>query len=160
MNKQQQNQLACESINRAIESIQDGIVVEYHDHLSMDAFKVYVRKGGKTVKIDTGYRCKRSNEEKREVIIEEKLEDGTATECLEVCMTTSSSYYGTAGLQDILPRLKKKYEVPIYFLNIGWYTFPHAYRDLSNYYESIKRNGRTCGAELYTCDYKIVETED
>lgn len=36
--KKEQNKLAAESIKRAIESIENGIAVEHHDHLSMDAY--------------------------------------------------------------------------------------------------------------------------
>lgn len=157
MNKEEQNKLAAESIKRAIESIENGIVVEYHDHLSMDAFRVYVRKDGQTVKIDTKYRYRWSDEQKREVVIEDKLE-GPASESIEVCMMTSSSYYGTVGLEDMLYRLEKKYEVPSYFLSIGWYTFPYAYRDSSDYLEYIQR--RHPKIELYKCDYTIVDLKE
>ena len=64
MKKKEQNKLAAESIKRAVESIENGIVVEYHDHLNMDAFNVYVRKDGQTVKIDTKYRYRWSDEQK------------------------------------------------------------------------------------------------
>ena len=154
MNKEEQNKLAAESIKRAIESIENGIVVEYHDHLSMDAFNVYVRKDGQTVKIDTKYRYRWSDEQKREVIIEDKLE-GAASESIEVCMITSSSYYGTVGLEDMLYRLEKKYEVPAYFLSIGWYTFPCAYLNASDYIDCIRRHG--ISIELYECDYTITD---
>ena len=155
MNKQEQNKLAAESIERAIESIKDGIVVEFHDHLSMDAFKVCVRKNGETIGIDTSYRCKWSNEERREVIVETKLESGTERKSIEVCMMTSSSYYGTVGLSDMLRRLSKKYEVPAYFLSIGWYTFPSAYLNASDYIDCIRRHGNSI--ELYECDYTITD---
>lgn len=155
MNKKEQNKLAAESIKRAIESIKDGIVVEFHDHLSMDAFKVCVRKNGETVGIDTSYYYKWSNEEKREVIIETKLEDGAERKSIEVCMMTSSSYYGTVGLSDTLRLLSKKYDVPAYFLSIGWYTFPNAYLNASDYIDCIRR--RDISIELYECDYTIVD---
>ena len=154
MNKQEQNKLAAESIERAIESIKDGIVVEFHDHLSMDAFRVYVRKDGQTVKIDTKYRYRWSDEQKREVVIEDKLE-GAASESIEVCMMTSSSYYGTVGLSDMLRRLSKKYDVPAYFLSIGWYTFPSAYLNASDYIDCIRRHGNSI--ELYECDFTITD---
>lgn len=157
MKKEEQNKLAAESIKRAIESIENGIVVEYHDHLSMDAFRVYVRKDGQTVKIDTEYRYKWSDEQKREVVIEDKIE-GAASESIEVCMMTSSSYYGTLGLEYTLYLLEKKYEVPSYFLSIGWYTFPSAYRDSSYYLNYIRHHHPKI--ELYKCDYEIVNTED
>lgn len=56
----------------------------------MDAYRVYVRKDGQTIKVDTKYRYKWSDEQKREVIIEDKLE-GAASESIEVCMMISSS---------------------------------------------------------------------
>lgn len=73
-------------------------------------------------------------------------------------MMISSSYYGTVGLEDMLYRLEKKYEVPSYFLSIGWYTFPCAYRDSSDYLKCIQRHHPKI--ELYKCDYEIVSTED
>ena len=61
MKKKEQNKLAAESVKRAVESIENGIVVEYHDLFNMDAFNVYVRKDGQTVKIDTRYRYRWSD---------------------------------------------------------------------------------------------------
>ena len=160
MKKQEQNKLAAESIKRAVESIENGIVVEYHDNLNMDAFNVYVRKDGQTVKIDTKYHYKWSNEQKKEVITEDKVEGGlgVASDYIRVLMTTSSSYYGTAGLKDMLKLLEEKYGLPSYFLNIGWYTFPIAYLDSSGFLKYIQDYYPKI--ELYKCDYEIVKTED
>lgn len=157
MKKKEQNKLAAESVKRAVESIENGIVVEYHDHLNMDAFNVYVRKDGQTVKIDTRYRYRWSDEQKKAVFTEEKRPD-TASDSIEVIMMSSSSYYGTVGLKDILKLLEEKYGLPSYFLNIGWYTFPGAYLDSSNFLKCIQ-----CyypKIELYKCDYEIIKTED
>ena len=157
MKKQEQNKLAAESVKRAVGSIENGIVVEYHDHLNMDAFNVYVRKDGQTVKIDTKYRYRWSDEQKKAVFIEEKRPD-TASDSIEVLMMSSSSYYGTVGLKDILRLLEEKYGLPSYFLNSGWYTFPSAYLDSSNFLKCIQRYYPKI--ELYKCDYEIIKTED
>lgn len=157
MKKKEQNKLAAESVKRAVESIENGIVVEYHDYLNMDTFNVYVRKDGQTVKIDTKYRYKWSDEQKKAAFIEEKRPD-TASDSIEVLMMSSSSYYGTVGLKDILKLLEEKYGLPSYFLNIGWYTFPGAYLDSSNFLKRIQRYYPKI--ELYKCDYEIVKTED
>lgn len=157
MKKKEQNKLAKESVKRAVESIENGIVVEYHDHLNMDVFNVYVRKDGQTVKIDTKYRYKWNDKQKEATFIEEKRPD-TASDSIEVLMMSSSSYYGTVGLKDILKLLEEKYGLPSYFLNIGWYTFPGAYLDSSNFLKRIQRYYPKI--ELYKCDYEIVKTED
>ena len=157
MKKKEQNKLAAASIKRAVESIENGIVVEYHDHLNMDAFNVYVRKDGQTVKIDTKYRYRWSDEQKKAVFTEEKRPD-TASDSIEVIMMSSSSYYGTVGLKDMLKLLEEKYGLPSYFLNIGWYTLPIAYLDSSKFIKSIQQYYPKI--ELYKCDYEIVKTED
>lgn len=158
MTTQEQNKLAEESISRAIESVTDGIIVLYNDHLSMDAFKVFVRKGGKTLKFDTAYRYHWSDEQKRNVIDEAPIEEKRQTESMEVCMMTSSSYYGTVGLGTMLGILHEKYGLPVYYLNIGWCTFPRAYRDMSDYLKCIKEHV-SFDVQLLNCDYTIVKTE-
>lgn len=158
MTTQEQNKLAKESIHRAIESVNDGIIVLYNDHLSMDAFDVFVRKDGKTLKSDTSYRYHWSDEQKRYVIDEAPIEEKRQTESIGVCMMTSSSYYGTVGLGTMLDILHEKHNLPVYYLNIGWCTFPHAYRDMSNYIKYIKEHV-SFDVQLLNCDYTIVKTE-
>lgn len=158
MKREKNNTLAEQSVNRAIESVTDGIVILYKDHLSMDAFKVYVRKDGKPIKPEKKYCYRRNDEKKSYGIVEEEFSrwDTRYEDCREVIMMGSSEYYGSVGLADTVKVLRKKYGLPVYYLNIGWCTFPSAWCDMSNYLDCIKR----CvpfEVTLLECDYTPCE---
>lgn len=142
MNRIENNTLAEQSIDRAIESVTDGIVILYEDHLSMDAFKVYVRKDGKSVKSEKNYRYRRNDEKKNYEILEEEFSiwDTQYEDCGEVIMVGSSSYYGSVGLTDTVKLLREKYGLPVYYVNIGWRTFPSAWCGMSSFLDCIKRH--------------------
>ena len=164
MKREENNRLAEQSIDRAIESVTDGIVILYKDHLSMDAFRVYVRKDGKAVKPEKKYRYKWNDEKKNYEIIEEefaKWDDGS-DDYREVIMVGSSSYYGSVGLIDTVKLLYEKHGLPVYYLNIGWCTFPQAWCDMSSFIDCIKRSV-PFEIDLIECDYtpcKPKELED
>lgn len=106
------NTTAKEAIAKTIQGINNGIIVEYHDHLSCDAFIVRVRKDGQDMPITEG------NTE------------------LKVTMVGDSDYYGTKGLRstvrDLLIEYKNK--LPVYFLDLGWYTFLGKYQKVQDYW--------------------------
>lgn len=164
MKREENNRLAEQSIDRAIESVTDGIVILYKDHLSMDAFRVYVRKGGKAVKPEKKYRYKWNDEKKNYEILEEESAkwDCGSDDYREVNMVGSSNYYGSVGLIDTVKLLYEKHGLPVYYLNIGWCTFPQAWRDMSSFIDCIKRCV-SFEVNLLECDYtpcKLKELED
>lgn len=158
MNRQEQNRLASESIKRAVESIDNGIVIEYHDHLSMDSFRLYIRKDGKAIAPDTHYMCDWSAEKKGYVIDECKVENHEADpDGMEVNMLGDSGYYRSCGLGTYLKKYAEKYRLPVYLLNIGWFTFPMKYGYADSYLEPIQKYAPE--ARLYTCDLTLTEVK-
>lgn len=158
MKRAENNTLAEQSVDKAIESVTDGIVILYQDHLSMDAFKVYVRKDGKPVKPEKKFSYRWSDEKKNYEILEEEFSrwDDRFADCREVDMMTSSGYYGSVGLADTLKILREKYQLPIYYLNIGWCTFPQAWCDMGSFLDCIKRHV-SFEISLLECDYTPCE---
>lgn len=158
MKKEESNKLCSESVDRAIASVKDGIVVVYHDHLSCDAFRVYVRKDGETIKPEKKFRYGWSDEKKDYEILEEEFArwDYSYGDCREVNMMTSSGYYGSVGLADTLRILSEKHGLPVYYVNIGWCTFPSAWCDMSSYLDCIKRHV-SLEISLLECDYTPCE---
>jgi hypothetical protein len=158
MRKEESNKLCSESVDRAIASIENGIAVVYHDHLSCDAFRVYVRKDGETIKPEKKFRYRWSDEKKNYEILEEEFArwDTQYEDCREVDMVGSSSYYGSVGLTDTVKLLREKYGLPVYYVNIGWCTFPSAWCDMSSFLDCIKRHV-PFEISLLECDYTPCE---
>lgn len=154
MRKEESNKLCSESVDRAIASIENGIAVVYHDHLSCDSFRVYVRKDGETIKPEKKFRYRWSDEKKNYEILEEEFArwDCNGGDYREVDMMTSSGYYGSVGLADTLRILSERYGLPVYYLNIGWCTFPQAWCDMSSYIDCIRKSMRT-EVNMVTCDF-------
>lgn len=164
MRKEESNKLCSESVNRAIASIENGIVIVYHDHLSCDSFRVYVRKDGETLKPEKKFRYRWSDEKKDYEILEEEFArwDYSCGDCREVNMMTSSSYYGSVGLADTVKILSEKYGLPVYYLNLGWCTFPSAWCDTSGYIDCIRKY-TPVEVNRVTCDFtpcKLNEFEE
>ena len=125
-NKFNGNKIVLEAIAKAIEPITDGIIVEFHDHLSCDAFHVYVRKDGEYVKQDIRYRYMWNEKLKNYEILEAPETYGA--NYLDVCLIDSDPYYGTVGLRDTVKLLREKYGFDkAYLLDVGWHTFPSMY---------------------------------
>ena len=155
MKKEESNKLCSESVDRAIASIEDGIVIVYHDHLSMDAFRVYVRKSGETLKPEKKFRYRWSEKKKSNEIVESdfnRWDSDVRMNCREVNMITSSSYYGTVGLADTVKILSERHGLPVYYLDLGWCTFPSAWRDMSGYIDCIRKS-TPVEVSMVTCDF-------
>lgn len=126
MDKNERNKMAAKAIEDAINSIENGIIVEHHDSLNMDAFNVRVRKDGKDVPFTEDYRYPYYTDKDRSIKTV-PLEKETNT--LRVIMVGDSEYYRSVGLKSTVRiLLEKHYNLPVYFLDLGWYTFPCEYR--------------------------------
>ena len=108
MKKEESNKLCSESVDRAIASVKDGIVVVYHDHLSCDAFRVYVRKDGETIKPEKRFRYGWSDEKKNYEILEEEFArwDYNYGDCREVNMMTWPPFF-RSFIYSRLDRIKR-----------------------------------------------------
>lgn len=121
----EKRQIAQQAILNAVNSIDNGIIVEFHDHLSMDAFIIRVRKDGKDVPFTESYRFPYYTAKDRSIQVK-PLEKETNE--LEVIMVSDSEYYCSVGLYSTIKMLEKKhYGLPVYMLDLGWYTFPNKY---------------------------------
>ena len=120
------NKAVSEAVKKAVESIDNGIVVEFHDHLSRDAFHVYVRKDGEYIRHNVKYRYRWNDAAKNYEILEEPDRDNLTY--LDVCLIDSDPYYATVGLRDTVRTLREKYGFDkAYLLDVGWHTFPSMY---------------------------------
>lgn len=89
------NQLKSQCINHG-----DGIYIHYHDHLSMDAWKVWIVVNGAIIDGDN-----------------------------DVIMYNDCTYYGTKGILSTVRDFKSKYpDLKSFVLDCSWYTFPMEYR--------------------------------
>lgn len=138
MEKRQANKNVEELIARRIGKVKNGIVLEYHDHLRCDSWRIHIRKGGETVRHNV-------IEWDGKIHIAYISDRPSAHDYMEVDLLQSSDYLMTPGVTNTLLLIKYEYpELPLYTLDAGWYTFPNRYmpckgdKDYFNRYEKLK----------------------
>ena len=117
---------AKQAIEKAIQSIDNGIIIEYHDSLHCDAFNIRVRKDGKDASFTETYSYPGYSEKDKTIRVHPLEQE---TNGLHVIMVGNSEYYGSVGLRSTISMLVegKFYNFPVYVLDLGWYTFPSKY---------------------------------
>lgn len=129
MEKPTPQQIAQQAIMNAVNSIDNGIIVEYHDSLSMDAFNIRVRKDGRDMAFTEDYSYPYYTD-KDKSIKTHPLEHETNE--LRIIMVGNSEYYRSVGVKSTVQILLegKYYNFPVYFLDLGWYTFPQKHLEV------------------------------
>ena len=121
MEKCQANKNVEELIARRIGKVRNGIILEYHDHLTCDSWRIHIRKDGETIGhniIEWDSRTHTTHTSDRPSL----------NDYIEVDLVQYSDYLMTPGVINALLHIKEEYpELPVYSLNAGWYTFPNRY---------------------------------
>lgn len=108
-----------------------GIYIEYHDHLSCDAFRVWAYRNGENLLNENIFNLLTKNR-----YYKEDMEmDVYRFKGIEVSMIGDCAYYGTTGLKTTVEVLKKEFpDLQVKCFKKGWYTFPQEYREVGNYF--------------------------
>lgn len=127
--------LAINRLNENNENPKSGIFIEYHDHLSCDAFKILV--------LDNGVNVLKNDPLEVEVVGSytgkqyiAKLESKYNNDYIEVNFV--HSYDGDLCLVKAIKELHAKYSnLPIYCFTEGFYTFKGEYKNVQELFNDI-----------------------
>lgn len=121
----------------------NGIYIEYHDSLSMDAFRAWVYKDGVNI-LATDHELLKSLTNNSEYQLDNALRNIKHYGGYNITMVRSCSYYHTIGLIDAIKIIKSKYpELNIFAFDMGWYTFPQEWRSVKNFFTNLTSDSIT-----------------